>query len=196
MLRFGLGLVAIVLTLSSASAHTGLADTSGFAHGFLHPLNGIDHVLAMVAVGVYAALLGGRALWLVPLAFVAMMAAGGALGIAGIPVPFAEIGIALSVLVLGLAIAFRLRIPALAAIAVVGLFAIFHGYAHGAEMPETASGFAYGVGFVVATVLLHALGIGLGLALAVLGEQRGRRVAQIAGALATFAGVALLAGFI
>lgn len=125
---------------AAALAHVGLGNTHGFVHGFSHPLGGIDHILTMVAVGVFTALLGGRALWFVPLTFVVVMAIGGIMGTAGIDVPFVEIGIDLSVVVLGLVVAFQLSLPTVAAMALVGFFAIFHGHAHGAEMPETARG--------------------------------------------------------
>jgi urease accessory protein len=126
-----------------AFAHTGVGDTAGFVHGFIHPIGGLDHVLAMVAVGLFAALLGGRALWLVPFSFVSMMAVGGALGMGGVALPFAEFGIGLSVVAFGVAVAFRLHMPIAVAMALVGFFAVFHGHAHGAEMPDTASGFEY-----------------------------------------------------
>ena len=119
-----------------ALAHTGHDDASGLAHGFVHPVSGIDHVLAMVAVGLLAAQYGGRALWLVPLSFVVAMAIAGVIGMAGIVIPVAEVGIGVSVVVLGLAIAFQLRPPTFVAMAVVGFFALFHGYAHGAELPD------------------------------------------------------------
>ncbi len=190
---------AAALLPTTALAHTGVGGTAGFAHGFLHPVSGIDHVLAMVAVGLFAAHLGGRALWLVPLAFVGMMAVGGALGVAGVGLPFVEAGIALSVVVLGAAVALRLDLSTAAAMALVGIFAVFHGHAHGAEMPETASGLAYGLGFVAATAVLHAVGVGLGIALgtaSTLGTAPtlGRRIAQGAGAAMAVAGVALLTG--
>ena len=160
LVLLSLAAALLMLAATAAQAHTGVGGTAGFAHGFAHPLGGIDHVLVMVAVGLFAAQLGGRALWLVPLSFVSVMMAGGALGMAGVAMPFVEIGIGLSVVVLGLAVAFGLHLPTAAAMALVGLFAIFHGHAHGAEMPESASGLAYGAGFVLATALLHALGIG------------------------------------
>lgn len=177
-------------------AHTGVGDTNGFAHGFAHPLRGIDHVLAMVGAGIFAAHLGGRALWAVPLTFVSMMAVGGALGIAGVTTPFVGIGIGLSVLAFGLLIAFRLSVPVVAAMTLVGVFAIFHGQAHGAEMPETASGFLYGLGFLVATAILHALGIGTWLALELLSSSLGRRVAQVGGTLMSVAGFAIVTGIV
>ena len=131
-------------------------------HGFMHPLSGLDHQLAMILVGIFAYQLGGRALWLVPLTFVSVMAVGGFLGIAGMPVPFIEIGIALSVIVLGAIVAFGVKAPLAVAMGIVGLFAIFHGHAHGSEMPLDASGLEYGLGFMLATALLHAVGIGIG----------------------------------
>jgi urease accessory protein len=183
--------VLIALT-SAAAAHPGHADTGGLAHGFMHPLGGLDHVLTMVAVGLYAALLGGRALWLVPATFVGVMALGGALGAAGYALPYTEIGIALSVVVLGVAVALRVSLPTLAAMALVGVFAVFHGHAHGAEMPQDLSGYEYAAGFLAATALLHGAGITLGLGLGNLSELGGRRVAQAAGGAMALAGVALL----
>jgi urease accessory protein len=182
------------LTPSLARAHVGVGDPDGMAHGFLHPMSGIDHILAMVAVGLFAAHLGGRALWLVPLAFVAMMACGGVWGMAGIGLPYPEIGIGLSVVVLGIIVATRVNPPLAIAMALAGLFAVFHGYAHGAEMPETVSGFAYGLGFVLATALLHATGIGLGISIGKAGERYSRLVAQIAGGAMAIAGGAILGG--
>lgn len=190
-------LAAVALTAlasPAAFAHTGVGATSGFAHGFLHPITGLDHVLAMVLVGIFAFQLGGRALWLVPSTFVLVMAIGGALGVAGISVPFVETGIALSVIVLGAVVALRVKAPVAVAMAVVGLFAIFHGHAHGSEMPETAAGMAYGLGFMLATALLHGAGIGLGFLIGWAGERRGPIVVRTAGAAAALAGVAILTG--
>jgi urease accessory protein len=178
----------------SASAHVGVGDTHGFLHGFSHPLGGNDHVLAMVAVGIFAAHLGGRALWLVPLTFVSTMAIAGLLGMADVWLPFVEIGIGMSVVVLGLAIAFQLNLPTLAAMGLVGFFAIFHGHAHGAEMPESVSGLAYGVGFVCATALLHAVGIGLGMATRHASKEYNRRIVRVSGGAMAIAGIAILAG--
>jgi urease accessory protein len=193
--RFAAPAIFLALT-GSAFAHTGVGDTSGFVHGFSHPLGGLDHVLAMVAVGLYAAMIGGRALWAVPTTFVTVMAVGGALGVAGYALPYTEIGIALSVIVLGLAVAFRIGLPTLAAMALVGFFAIFHGHAHGAEMPRDLSGTEYAAGFMLATALLHSVGIGLGIAAGRLAERGGWRVAQVAGGAMALAGVALLTGAI
>ena len=160
-----LPLFFLLLAPSLAQAHPGVTGhTHGFENGLLHPLTGLDHICAMVAVGLWAAQRGGRALWLVPLTFVSVMIIGGILGMGGINVPYVEQGIAASVLVLGIFIAAAVRLPLTASIAIVGLFALFHGYAHGAEMPESVSGFAYGIGFVVATASLHLCGIALGIA--------------------------------
>ena len=135
-----------------------------FTEGLLHPFSGLDHVLAMVAVGLWASQLGGRALWLLPLTFPAVMAVGAALGFGGVALPFVEIGIAGSVLVLGAAVALALR-PSLAiSIPLIGAFALLHGYSHGVELPADVSALSYGAGFIAATLLLHAVGIGLGLA--------------------------------
>ncbi|MBY0258441.1 HupE/UreJ family protein [Methylobacterium sp.] len=179
-----------VLVATPALAHPGHEAASGFTEGFLHPLSGLDHVLAMVAVGLIAARIGGRALLLVPLAFVGMMVLGGALGVAGTDLPFVEIGIALSVVVLGAALALRPALPVAAAMLLVGAFAVFHGHAHGAEMPETASGLAYGAGFVGATALLHAVGLGLGLSAGRL--ARSLPALRVAGAGLAVAGLGLL----
>src|SRR5215468_5900020 len=172
----------------AASAHVGVGDTHGFAHGFLHPLSGIDHPLAMVAVGLFAACLGGRALWLVPLSFVSVMALAGIAGSVGIKLPFVEIGIGMSIVVLGLAIAFQLSVPTLVAMGLVGFFAIFHGHAHGIEM----SGLFYGAGFICATTLLHAIGVGLGLTIGKTGPVYSPRIVQIAGSIMVISGVAIL----
>jgi len=189
-------IIAALFASSAAQAHVGVGDTSGFVHGFAHPLSGFDHILAMVAVGLFAAHLGGRALYLVPLSFVAMMVVGGVLGMAGVQLPYVEIGIGLSVVVLGAAVALGLNVPTAIAMALVGFFAIFHGHAHGAEMPESASGLAYGAGFIVATAALHAIGIGLGILIGKAGEAGGRRVLQTVGGAMALAGVAILAGLI
>ena len=184
---------AMVLMPGVAVAHTGVGDTSGFSHGFVHPLSGIDHLLAMMMVGVFAWQLGGRALWLAPLTFILVMALGGALGVAGLAIPFVETGIALSVIVLGAAVAFRINVPAATAIAFVGLFAIFHGHAHGTEMPENTAGFTYGLGFMVATAALHLAGIGLGF---FIGRIGGPALVRVTGGVVTVVGLALLRGLI
>jgi urease accessory protein len=185
-------ILAASLFPATAFAHTGAGGASGLAHGFMHPASSLDHVLAMVAVGFFAFVLGGRALWLIPAAFVAMMAAGGFLGISGFALPYVEMGIALSIIVIGMLVAIGPKVPVAAAMAVVGGFAIFHGFAHGAEMPQNASGLSYGVGFVLATALLHAAGIALCFAGARL--TRGYSIARIGGALAAIAGIGVFSG--
>jgi urease accessory protein len=169
--------------------HDGHDVTWDFTSGFMHPLSGLDHLVAMVAIGLWAAQLGGRARWLVPVAFVSVMALGGILGRAGLTVPGAEQAIAASVLVLGLLIAMAARPPVAVGMALAGLFAIFHGFAHGAEMPATASGLDYGTGFVVATALLHAAGLGLGL----LGARLPAKTTRYAGWAVAACGIALFA---
>jgi len=196
MLRLSSLVLATLLMLNPALAHTGIGETTGFVHGFSHPVGGIDHVLAMVAVGLFAALRGGAALWLVPAAFVTMMTVGGVLGMAGVGMPLVEIGIGLSVVVFGVAVALPRNVPLAAAMALVAFFAVFHGHAHGAEMPDTVSGFEYGIGFVLATSMLHLAGIGLGLGIGKMGELDGRRVARVAGGSMALAGVAILAHLI
>lgn len=194
-LRWGLAALAMVAAPASAFAHTGIGHASGFISGFTHPIGGLDHILAMVAVGVFAAYLGGRALWLVPAAFVAMMAIGGWIGVQGFAVPYVEAGIAASVIVLGLAVAARLTLPAVAAAALVGVFAIFHGHAHGAEMPMDASGLGYAAGFMLATALLHGAGLGLGIGGAKLGRRSELALRAGGGGMAAL-GIAILAGVI
>jgi urease accessory protein len=154
-------------------------------------MTGIDHVLAMVAVGLLAAQYGGRALWLVPLSFVTVMAIAGVIGMAGIVVPVAEIGIGVSVVVLGLAIAFQLRPPTFVAMAVVGFFALFHGYAHGAELPDGTTGLSFALGFVLATALLHSTGVGLGLLMQ--RQASSRRLFRAGGGAMALVGIAVLA---
>ena len=150
-------LLATVFTLAGAApafAHTG----TGIASGFTHPFLGWDHLLAMLAVGAWGAMLGNRAIWAVPAAFVTAMALGGALAIAGVALPFVEATIAISVLVLGAFLLARVRMPIWAGMAVAGLFALAHGHAHGAELPLMTDAWIYGFGFVTATALIHALG--------------------------------------
>ncbi|HQS11097.1 MAG TPA: HupE/UreJ family protein, partial [Xanthobacteraceae bacterium] len=126
---------ALALAPSLAFAHTGVGATHGFVHGFMHPVTGLDHVLAMVTVGILAWQMGGRAIWLLPASFVTLMAVGGALGMSGFDLPYVETGIALSVVVLGAAVAMGVKAPLAFAMGLVGMFAVFHGHAHGAEMP-------------------------------------------------------------
>lgn len=194
-MRALLTLIAILLP-TAAMAHTGHGETAGFAYGFMHPIGGLDHVLAMIAVGVFAFVLGGRALWLVPVSFVAMMAAGFGLGVAQIEVPFVELGIALSIVVIGGLAALGRPMPVVAAASVVGLFAIFHGVAHGTEMPLDASGAEYAAGFIVATALLHLVGIGAAMGVARLVGTYGKPVAQAAGGVFALGGIGVLAGWL
>jgi urease accessory protein len=194
-MRRALLATALVLAPTLAFAHPGLpGHTHDLASGFVHPFSGLDHVLAMVAVGLFAAQLGGRALWLVPASFVAMMAAAGLAGMNGVALPLTETGIALSIVVLGAAVALRLALPVAAAMALVGFFAIFHGYAHGLETPETASGLLYGAGFIAATAALHGIGVGIGLALGRFEGAFGRNLTRLAGSAAAVIGVVMLAG--
>lgn len=188
------GIAALIPTV--AWAHVGVGSTSGFIHGLGHPFTGVDHILAMVAVGMFAANLGGRALWAVPLTFVGVMAIGGALGIAGIDVPFVEVGIAVSVIVLGAAVALRRQWPVVGVMALVGIFAVFHGHAHGSEMPIDASGLEYALGFMLATALLHAVGIGVGIGLARASLRYSPRLIQASGTAMALGGVAILAGLV
>jgi urease accessory protein len=142
-----LGVIAVALLISGAAqAHVGVGDSHGFEHGFWHPMSGIDHIWAMLAVGLFAARLGGRALWLLPLAFVSMMVVGGGIGMSGAALPFVELGIGTSVVFLGMAVATGLDMAPTLAMAMVGFSAIFHGHAHGSEMPGTVSGLEYGAG--------------------------------------------------
>jgi urease accessory protein len=147
-----------------ASAHPGHGIGNSFAGGFSHPLSGFDHLLAMLAVGLWAAQLGGRSVWAVPATFVGVMSLGGMLGMIGMPLPMVEAGMLASVLVLGILIATAARLPLAASMVLVSLFALFHGHAHGTEIPVAASGFIYAIGFVLATIALHLCGIALGKA--------------------------------
>jgi urease accessory protein len=186
-LKFAL-LALAGLTPLLAQAHHLPGEANGFAAGLGHPVHGLDHILAMVAVGLWAAQLGGRAIWMVPAAFVSLMTVGGALGMAGVHLPMVETGVLTSVLVLGVLIAAARRLPLVASTAVVGVFALFHGFAHGAEMPVSTSVFSYGLGFVLATALLHAAGLGLGLAMQ---KRASIPMIRFAGAAITIAGICL-----
>ena len=156
-------LAAFALAAPLAQAHEGAGLAGGFMSGFAHPLLGWDHVVAMLAVGLWGAFLGAPALWLLPVVFPLVMAAGGALGVLGVPLPAVEIGIAVSAIALGGVVAGALRPPLWAAALLVALFAVFHGHAHGTELPQAASPVAYSLGFVIATGALHLTGIALGL---------------------------------
>jgi urease accessory protein len=178
-------LVALCLAAGTASAHTGNhATVTGFAGGLAHPLLGLDHLFAMIAIGLWAAQQGGRALWAVPAAFVGTMVMGGVLAWTGIALPHVETAIALSVLVLGLLIATRRQWAIPAGMMVAAGFALFHGYAHGLEMPLAASPALYALGFILTTVFLHGVGI--------LGSLIGRHAVQWAGAGIAVTGLALI----
>jgi urease accessory protein len=174
---------------TAALAHVGDHSHMGFAEGLLHPFTGLDHMLAMVAVGLWASQLGGRALWLLPLTFPAVMALGAALGMSGVALPWVEIGIAGSVMVLGSVVALALR-PSLAiSIPLIGAFALLHGFSHGIELPAGASALSYGAGFIAATLVLHAVGIVTGL---IAGRLPVRFAARTAGGAIAVLGVVLL----
>lgn len=186
MVRLLILLPAFLLACGPALAHAEAGVPGGLLSGFLHPVTGLDHLVAMVAVGLWGAQLGKPGIWVLPVTFPAVMALGGVLGVLGVPLPATEAVIALSALVLGAAVALSLRAPFPAAAAVVGVFAVFHGHAHGQEIPAASNALAYGVGFVVATGLLHALGILTGVL------TRWRRGAQAVRVLG--AGIAGLGG--
>ncbi len=181
--------VAWLLSPYPALAHNKGGEAAGLAAGLSHPVSGLDHVLAMVAVGLWGAQLGPPAVWLLPVAFPMVMALGGTLGLVGVHLPGVEIGIALSAIGLGAAVLFEAKPKLAAAAALVGFFAIFHGHAHGTELPEGANGLLYSIGFVVATGLLHLAGVGIGL---VHRWPAGRTVLRLTGAFVAFAGLAFL----
>jgi len=170
----------------SAYAHTGIGNSPGFFHGFNHPIGGFDHILAMVAVGIWGSQTGGKAARALPATFVAIMLLGYVLGITGVSIPFVEGGILTSVLILGVLIATAARLPLAAGLTIVGLFAVFHGHAHGTEMPFSVSGLAYGAGFAAATALLHLSGIATGV---LLRKTAGARLIRYSGAAIAVAGV-------
>ncbi len=156
-------LLLLLVFSSPAFAHASAASLKGgFLSGFFHPISGLDHVIAMVAVGLWGAFLGKPAIWILPVVFPLVMAFGGALGVVGIPIPYIETGIALSGVILGLAVMFAVRPPIWIAAIIVGAFAIFHGYAHGAELPNATNPLVFSIGFVISTGLLHLAGIAIG----------------------------------
>jgi urease accessory protein len=180
-----------LLTSSTAFAHTGLP-VSGASAGFVHPFSGIDHIATMIAVGIWAAQLGGRALWMLPLSFVAIMSVGGIFGMNGVYVPAVECGIAASVMVLGLLIAFAYKAPLWVGASLVGLFALFHGHAHGNELVGECFGAAYSAGFLLATMLLHCAGIGIAL---LARKSEFSLVLRVAGGAISVCGLLLLLGY-
>lgn len=185
-----IGLGVLVMG-TAADAHVVGGPGTGLARGLAHPLGGADHLLAMVAVGFWAAQAGGRAIPLVPLAFVAMMAVGGLGGMHGLPLPLVESGIAASLLVLGLFVALAVRLPTPAVMAVVGLLAVFHGHAHGTEMPATGPAMLYGLGFALTTGLLHLSGVAIGL---LCREGVAARVLRVGGGAIATIGLLLVLG--
>ena len=184
-------LLAVFLVSTGAEAHSGAGVAGGLLSGILHPITGWDHVIAMVAVGLWGAFLGRPAIWILPVVFPLVMAFGGAMGVIGVPLPHVETGIALSAVVLGLVVALAARPPLWVAAVIVGAFAIFHGHAHGTELPGAANPFAYALGFVVATGCLHVLGISFGL---LTRWPAGERLVRTGGAAIAVAGLAFLTG--
>jgi len=185
--------IALAGLAGPALAHGGHGAPGGFAAGFLHPLLGWDHVAAMVAVGLWGAFLGSPAIWILPVSFPMVMALGGALGVAGLPVAGVETGIAASAVVIGLAVLLAARPPLVVAALVVAVFAVFHGYAHGTEMPGALSPMAYAAGFVIATGALHLCGIALG---GLAGTRAGAAIVRGVGGVIALAGVGFLTGAI
>jgi urease accessory protein len=183
--------LALLLLAQPALAHTEAGVAGGLVSGFLHPILGPDHVVAMVAVGLWGAFLGMPAMWVLPVVFPLVMALGGVLGVLGVPLPGVEVGIALSAVALGAMVAFAARPPLWVAAVLVGAFAIFHGHAHGAELPGAANPLAYGLGFVVATGLLHLTGIAFGL---LVRWPLGMRAVRAGGGLIACAGLYFLIG--
>ena len=181
----------LALTPEAALAHSGGGIAGGFISGFTHPILGWDHVVAMVAVGLWGAFLGAPAIWLLPVVFPLVMAFGAVLGILGVPVPAVEVGIAGSAVVLGLLILSKTRLPLAAAAIIVAFFAIFHGYAHGTELPEAVSPAAYAVGFVISTGVLHLAGIAFGL---LIRWPSGVYAIQAGGGMISLVGLAFLFG--
>jgi urease accessory protein len=177
-----LSVIALATLTGVAQAHVGLGSTTGFWDGVIHPFGGLDHICAMLGVGLWASQRGGRSIWILPVAFLGVMIVGGLLGKAHVFIPFVEPAIIASVLVIGLVVATAMQLPLAASASLVALFALFHGHAHGAEMPDTAAGIAYGVGFLCSSVALLTGGIGLG---------RAARKMQLAWAF-RYAGAAIL----
>lgn len=182
----------ILAFASPVFAHEGEGAIGGLTSGFLHPLFGLDHLVAMVGVGLWGAFLGMPAIWLLPIVFPLVMAFGGVLGIAGVSLPAVESGIAFSAIAIGLCVALALRPPLWVAAVIVGVFAVFHGHAHGTELPSAANPLTYALGFVVATGLLHLCGIALG---ALSASAAGQYAVRAGGAVIAAVGVAFLTGY-
>jgi urease accessory protein len=189
----GLALSLLLVFSSSAFGHSGEGLAGGFMGGFMHPIGGLDHVTAMVAVGILGAFLGRPAIWVLPIVFPLVMTFGGILGIMGVPIPNIEVGIAVSSIVLGFIIALALKMPLWVAATLVAIFAIFHGHAHGTELPNAANPLAYSVGFVISTGLLHLAGIAIG---ELIRWPTGVYVARGVGAVIALAGISFLAAAI
>jgi urease accessory protein len=183
-------LILCVMSLLSDSvlAHTGIGDIDGFHAGFWHPIGGADHLLAMIAVGLWAAQMGGKSIWIMPTAFVTLMTLGGILAISGIHLPYVEEGILTSVLVLGILIAAALKFRLLISTGIIGSFALFHGHAHGAEMPLAIEAISYCIGFALSTALLHATGITSGFILHKLNIEK---IVRWTGSAIAFGGIYL-----
>lgn len=188
-----LSILPLMIVSTAVQAHTGEGINTGFASGFWHPIMGWDHVVAMVAVGLWGAFLGAPAIWILPIVFPLVMAIGGALGIAGMPLPAVETGIALSGVVLGLLILFAVKAPLWLASVIVGVFAIFHGHAHGTEFPTEFNAYGYAVGFVLATGLLHLVGIAFGFLTKV---DYGTVLVRLGGAVVALVGGGYLVGIL
>jgi urease accessory protein len=184
--RFVVILFTLLFCAQAVEAHAHKGEAVSFLSGLKHPISGLDHVVAMIAVGLWGAQLGAPAIWLLPIAFPMVMATGGMLGLLGVPLPGVEIGIAASAVLLGAAVMMELRPPLALAALLVGFFAIFHGYAHGSELPAGQSGLLYSIGFVMATGCLHAIGICIGL---VHRWNWGQRSVRVAGAAIALAGI-------
>lgn len=184
-------LIILCLIATPVMAHTEEGIVGGFISGFLHPIYGPDHVVAMVAVGMWGAFLRQPAIWVLPVTFPLVMAFGGALGVIGLPLPYVEVGIALSAIVLGLMVVLAARPPLWIAALLVAVFAIFHGHAHGAELPEASNPLTYAIGFVLATGLMHLVGIAFGT---LTKTRNGSYVVRAVGALISASGVYFLTG--
>lgn len=179
----------LAITTAPAFAHLNPAEHGSFMAGVSHPLSGADHMLAMIAVGLWAAQIGGKARWAVPAAFVSLMALGFILALAGAPLPFVEPGILASVIGLGLLVALAVRVPTAISAVIVGVFALFHGHAHGGEL-GAANALTFGLGFVASTILLHAAGVGLGMVIG----GRSMIATRVLGGLTALGGAALVFG--
>ena len=188
MLARAASLVLAVVPVA-ALAHEEAGQAEGFLAGLAHPVSGLDHVLAMIAVGLWGAVLGPPAIWVLPVAFPLVMAVGGLMGLLGFPLPGVEVGIAVSAIVLGAMVLAELRPPLWLAAAIVAFFAVFHGHAHGRELPEGTSALLYSLGFVVATGVLHAVGILIGVAHR---WAAGRQIVRVAGGAVALAGLFFL----